>query len=260
MKQTTQLLLVALSSIALTACTKEITLDLKNESNKVVIEAIVNEGPGPHTVQLTRSIGFAASNDFPAITNATVTLSDDLGNTEQLTETGPGFYTTATMVGSQERTYQLNAVVDGTTYTARCSMPMAVTLDALLVDSFPSFGIYTRMLVPVYVDPAGIANYYRFTVDVNGEKLGGINVENDRFTDGSVVLQPLFVNDLDLVSGDVVQVTMECVAPDVYDYFFSMAQNIDNAATPADPVSNISGGALGYFSVRTSSSKSVVVP
>jgi hypothetical protein len=35
---------------------------------------------------------------------------------------------------------------------------------------------------------------------------------------------------------------------------------VDNASTPADPESNISGGALGYFSVRTSSTKSVIVP
>lgn len=72
--------------------------------------------------------------------------------------------------------------------------------------------------------------------------------------------QPLFVNGLELESGDVVEVTMECIAPEVYDYFFSMAQNVDNASTPADPVSNIGSGALGYFSAFTSTSRTVVVP
>ncbi|MBK6755765.1 MAG: DUF4249 domain-containing protein [Flavobacteriales bacterium] len=260
MKQQHILLFSALLGLVLTSCRKEITLDLENESNKVVIEAIVSEGPGPHTVRLTRSMGFDASNNFPAISNALVTLSDDLGNSEQLTETGPGTYTTATLVGGQERTYQLNVQVDGTTYTAECRMPVAVTIDTLMVDSFPSFGTYTRIIVPGHFDPPGIANYYRFTVRVNGEKQEGINLENDRFTDGNLVLQPLFLNDVELNSGDVVEVTMECIAPEVYDYFFSMGQNVSNAATPADPVSNIEGGALGYFSVRTTSSKTVVVP
>ncbi len=254
------ILFSALLGLALISCTKEITLDLENESNKVVIEAIVSEGSGPHTVRLTRSVGFDTSNDFPAISNAIVTISDDLGNSEQLTETGPGTYTTATLVGVQGRTYQLNAQVEGTTYAAAGRMPVAVPMDILMVDSFPSFGINTRIIVPGYFDPAGMANFYRFIVVVNGMKQKGIILQNDRFTDGNVVLQPLFVNGLELESGDEVEVTMECIAPEVYDYFFSMAQNIDNAATPADPVSNIHGGALGYFSVRTISTRSVVVP
>ena len=260
MKQHFHILPIILFSVAFSACRKEITLDLENESNKVVIEAILNEGPGPNTVQLTRSLDFDASNTFPAISNATVTLSDDQGNSEQLTETAPGIYTTAALVGGQGRTYQLNTVVDDKTYTAQCSMPVAVAMDTLMIDSFPSFGTYTKIIIPGYIDPAGIANYYRFIVVVNGEKQEGISLASDRFSDGNVVLQPLFVNGVELESGDVVQVTMECIAPDVYHYFFSMAQNVDNASTPADPESNISGGALGYFSVHTSSTKTVVVP
>ncbi|HMQ76209.1 MAG TPA: DUF4249 domain-containing protein [Flavobacteriales bacterium] len=260
MKQHFHILPILLLSVAFTACRKEIDLDLQNEGNKVVIEAIVSEGPGPHTVRLTRSVGFGAANTFPAITDAIVTMSDDLGNSEQLTETAPGMYVTAALVGGQQRTYELNVVVDGTNHTARCSMPMAVPLDALLVDSFPAFGGYSRMVIPVYFDPAGVANYYKFNVVVNGERQKSLDLVSDRFTDGNLVMQPLFVNGLELESGDVVEVTMECIAPEVYHYFFSMPQNSNNASTPADPVSNISSGALGYFSVRTSSTRTVVVP
>ncbi len=260
MNRSTSLLIPAFFGLLFTSCRKEITLDLESESNKVVIEAIIDQGPGPHTVHLSRSLAFEAPNTFPPISNATVTLSDDLGHSEQLTETAPGSYTTTTLQGDQQRTYRLNATVDGTTYSARCSMPVAVTMDTLLIDSFPAFGGYTRILVPGYVDPPGVANHYRFIVSVNGRKQEGINLQNDRFTDGNLVLQPLFLNDVELNSGDVVQVTMECITPAVYDYFFSMAQNVGNAATPADPVSNINGGALGYFSVRTTSSRTVVVP
>lgn len=260
MKQFFHILPILLLSVAFTACRKEITLDLDNESNKVVIEAILTEGTGPHTVHLTRSLGFAASNTFPAISNATVTLSDDQGNSEQLTETAPGMYTSATLVGVQGRTYELNTTVDGNTYSAQCRMPVAVSMDTLMVDSFPSFGTNSRIIVPGYFDPGGMANYYRFIVVVNGEKQDGFSLESDRFSDGNLVLQPLFVNGLELESGDVVQVTMLCIAPEVYSYFFTMAQNVDNASTPADPISNISGGALGYFSVHTSTTRSVVVP
>lgn len=259
MKQFTHLL-AASAVIALTSCTKEIDLDLKNESSKVVIEATITEGDGPHTVHVTRSVDFAAPNDFPGVANAVVTLSDDQGNSELLSDGGDGNYISSSLQGVQQRAYHLSVQVDGTTHTADCAMPVAVALDTLLVDSFPAFGVYTRAIVPVYHDPAGQANHYRFIVRVNGEKLDGINVEDDRFTDGNYVLQPLFVDGLELKSGDMVEVTMQSIAPTVYDYFFSMMQNTTNAATPADPTSNISGGALGYFSVHTSSTRTVVVP
>lgn len=251
---------LALIGLLATSCKKEITLDLENESTKVVIEALVSEGPGPHTVRLTRSVGFDDPNTFPTISNAVITIGDDMGNSAQLAETGPGNYTSVQLQGEQGRTYRLNAVVDGTTYTAQCRMPVSVPLDTLRIDSFPSFGTWIKMIIPVYTDPAGSADHYRFIVRVNGEKQDGINIESDRFTNGNTVQQPLFVNGLELESGDVVEVTMECIAPEIYDYFFTMAQNVDNASTPADPVSNISGGALGYFSARTSTSKTVVVP
>jgi len=253
------ILLLLLLSVALGACRKEITLDLDNESNKVVIEATITEGSGPHTVQLTRSIRFEDPNTFPAISNATVTLSDDQGNSEQLSETAQGIYNTATLMGEPGRIYHLTATVEGNTYTASCSMPVAVELQAVLADSIASFGTYMKIVVPVYADPAGSANYYRYIVHVNDEKLDGVYLENDRFTNGNVVFQPLFLNDHELKSGDMVQVTMECIAPEVFQYFFSMGQNVSNAATPADPVSNIVGGALGYFSAHATSTRSVVV-
>jgi hypothetical protein len=260
MRTTSPLPFVALLGVALTGCTKEIILDLKNEQNMVVIEAIVTEGAGPHRVKVTRSIPFEASNDFPAITNASVTLADDLGNSVELTNEGGGIYTSTALTGAQGRRYRMTTVVDGTTHTAECLMPSSVALDSVRIDSFPSFGTYTKMIVPTYRDRAGQVDHYRFVVSVNGVRSTGIYVQDDRFTDGNMVNQPLFLSDLHLKSGDRVEVTLQCIAEDVHHYFFTMAQNVSNAATPADPVSNISGGALGYFSAHSASSRNVVVP
>jgi len=49
----------------------------------------------------------------------------------------------------------------------------------------------------------------------------------------------------------------------VYKYFFSLensATGENQSATPANPVSNIKGGALGYFSVQTIQSREIKVP
>lgn len=248
--------------LALTSCTKEITLPLKNESNKVVIEAVVNEGPGPHVVRLSRSVAFTNSNEFPAINGATITLSDDQGNSEQLTEGSSGHYTTSTLAGVPGRQYQLSITVDGTAYTAGARMPLRVPLDTVRIDSLQIFGDYEKVIFASCTDPVGIGNHYRYVFTVNGELQNAIVVLNDLVEDGSVIEQPLnFMDESSLFPGDQVEVTLQCITPEVYRYFFSLAQNIGGeTAAPSDPPSNISGGALGYFSAHTSSVKGVVVP
>lgn len=52
-------------------------------------------------------------------------------------------------------------------------------------------------------------------------------------------------------AGDIITVEMQTIGKDVYDYFFSLDQTLSQSvATPANPVSNISGDALGYFSAH----------
>ena len=54
---------------------------------------------------------------------------------------------------------------------------------------------------------------------------------------------------------------MQCIDNAVYKYWFSLNQSAtgtSQSASPANAVSNISGGALGYFSVHTVESKTVV--
>jgi hypothetical protein len=47
----------------------------------------------------------------------------------------------------------------------------------------------------------------------------------------------------------------------VYTYFNNLTgDGFDNSATPANPKSNISGGALGYFSAYANQVRSIVVP
>jgi hypothetical protein len=49
---------------------------------------------------------------------------------------------------------------------------------------------------------------------------------------------------------------MYCIDKNVYNYFFSLLQVTGNnggfqSASPDNPITNISGGALGYFSAHT---------
>jgi hypothetical protein len=53
---------------------------------------------------------------------------------------------------------------------------------------------------------------------------------------------------------------MESVDSGVYTYLRTLQQTINqNSATPANPLSNITGGALGYFSAYSYSSQTVII-
>ena len=51
-----------------------------------------------------------------------------------------------------------------------------------------------------------------------------------------------------LKKGDIVTVWLESVDKGVYDYFRTAGREDGQSASPSNPVSNISNGALGYFS------------
>jgi glutaminase len=54
---------------------------------------------------------------------------------------------------------------------------------------------------------------------------------------------------------------MWCIDRDVHTYFNSLNQLQNNqAGTPTNPISNIKGGALGYFSAHSLRSRKVVIP
>jgi len=56
---------------------------------------------------------------------------------------------------------------------------------------------------------------------------------------------------------------MYCIDENVFKYFFELRQLLNanpfNEATPANPDTNLTNGALGYFSAHTIQSKSLTV-
>jgi hypothetical protein len=112
--------------------------------------------------------------------------------------------------------------------------------------------------VPVYTDPITPGNYYHFAEVKNDTLTSNISIRNDNLVNGQVIKQPIGGG---LQAGDRVTLTLECIDSTMYQYYYTLEQTKNqNSATPANPLSNIKGGALGYFSAHTSHSRSVLVP
>lgn len=255
----------------LSACTETIQLDLNSSNPQIVVEGSVPVD-GKTKISLTKSVNFDDNNSYPAVNNAIVVLTDNIGNSETLTESTPGVYVSNQMTGIVGRTYSISVKVDDKTITSSCKIPNPVLLDSLVVKPFENFGpgggfggntnkgtLY-RVRIK-FNDPASETNYYRFIEYINGKSTGNIYVYDDRLNNGKIMDKSLFNFSRYLLKGDTVKVEMQCIDKTVYEYFNSFG-NLGmgpSSSTPANPYTNLNGAVLGYFSAHTTETKSVII-
>jgi hypothetical protein len=124
------------------------------------------------------------------------------------------------------------------------------------------FGNKKKFVQVNYLDPAGVPNYYNSRVFVNGVKRDLFYVESDRFNDGKSVVNTIFTSTPDLEIGDKVKIDFESIDANVFRYLFAITQISGNGGpptAPANPDSNFSNGALGYFNACTSRTDSLII-
>ena len=257
------LLLAGSGILSLASCEKVIDLKLGDSTPQLVVEGeLTDDSSQLFRVRLSKSVLFGDQNVFPPVTGAKVWVTDvTTGKTDTLSGGGLQNTYVAPVLGQQGHRYNLTIVTpeDGT-FTATSTMPQKVPFDSLYLQTASFFGQKGGQVFPVYTDPAGITNYYRFQVYIRGRLEAG-STRDDRLSDGRVNGRPIGFGIEDSVkTGDPVLVQMQCIDESAFKYFSTLGQSDGNSAAPANPASNISGGALGYFSAHTVSYKAVPIP
>jgi hypothetical protein len=261
-------LYIVILSWGFSSCEKVIDIKLNDAEKKYVIEGVLTDQPGSCRVLLSQTKNFTDNNSFAGVGGAAVSITDNSNNTTVLSEDSTGVYTSGTLTGIVGNVYTLTLNINGTTFTASSVMPPKINMDSLYITEENLFGEIRKTTNVEYLDPVGIGNNYRFILYVNGEKKKNIYIRNDDYSDGNVSVDKLFLfgdedDDKELKTGDQVKTEMLCISSPVYKYWYSLSESAtgdNNSASPANPVSNISGGALGYFSAHTIQSKTVAVP
>ena len=266
-------LLVLVSAVFMSACEEVTDIDLNTAAPRITVQAEITDQPGPYSVTLLKSESYFASNDsFPPVRNAIVSISDDAGNTDALLETTPGVYKTTSLQGVSGRTYHLKIVSDGKTYEAYSYLPMTVKLDSVVSSKITATGPRSKESNKYYVkclfnDPAGIADYYRVeSAVVNTDTLSSFyQIYSDEVSDGQRITYPVQRPTFNL--GDTATIMLYHINSSNNDYY-KTANNIlknkkgpmaSSSAPQANPLTNISGGALGYFGAYAVSLKKIVV-
>jgi len=254
-------ILFAVSILLVASCTKVIHVNLNSSNPQYVVEGEVTNAPGPYQIHITRSVDFSQDNNFPAVTNALVVLTDHVSKADTLTQDSPGYYNTHTLQGIPGHTYQLIILVDGNILQSSSQMPQPVPFDSLFVVNEANIGKPKPRPHALFRDPVGTGNYYNFVLYKNHIRQKGLVFASDAINDGLQVDETLRGYD-SLSSGDLISVDMQSINQPIYDYYYSLRQTIEqNSATPANPITNIQGSnVLGYFSANCSQVRSLTIP
>lgn len=235
------------------SCKERIELDLKENADKLVIEAEIDDEPGPYKVRISRSATYNSGGDRIPYNVSLITISDNQGTIDTLRKVNDGLYLTNHLQGKIGNTYYLNVIDQGNSYTAVSTLNSVPNIDSI-------YGSYflredNRNVLIRFQDPASQANYYRYYVKINNREPEIMYVFEDRLINGTTWRLNAFREKYE--KGDSVEFFLLGIDKANFQYFNVINQNSANtaggnqSAAPTNPVSNISGNVLGYFSAHS---------
>ncbi len=269
--KTKYIILLTLFVLITGSCSEIIDIGINASDAQLVVEAKMPQDATAMVI-LTRSVNFYDSLLVPAVTDATVVISDDAGNSEILTMTSPGLYQSINLTGKVGRKYSLSIHTKDEHITSESLIPAPVPIDTVYaVNSiYPGggppilpgqradfFEVYVK-----YTDPAFEQNFYRIILYINGKASPRLYIYDDRLNNGNQVENLHVVYDPELKDGDKIVVEMQCIDKRVYEYYKSMGNSSmgpRNATSPANPYTNLLGAILGYFSAHTVDRKDITL-
>lgn len=234
-----------------TACEDVIDIDLNEGDPRIVIEAEINNLANNQEIRVSRTVSFTEDQPFSPVSDARVVVTDERGREVEFIPGAPGVYTTDRLRGVPGSTYTLEVIVNDETYTATSTMPTVVPVDSVSSSSGEFFGVSRRALHVHFQDPPDKPNYFRYRMSVNESPFVNVGLFNDKFNNGRYVTHDLINLDINLQIGDQVVVVRNEIDEPVHRYWFGVVMLNPGVATPSNPPSNITGGALGYFSAQT---------
>ena len=255
------------------SCKEIIDVDINVSDPQIVVEASIGLNENA-SVWLTKSIYLNdTSNNFPRISDAKITLTDNFGNSEILKQSSwSGNYISSKMKGEAGRTYKLAIDAENHTISSTSTIPTFVAIDSFTVINsiYPGGGspILPNQAADFYeisvkfTDPINEKNYYHCILLLNESRNGGTYVYEDRLSNGKQMESYMVIYNPSMKTGDKISVELQCIDKSVYEYFKSMGNSTmgpRNSSSPANPYSNLTGSLLGYFSAHTVERREFVV-
>lgn len=264
--------------VLMMSCEKTVDLDTAQVESKVVIEGLVTDYPGYQYVKITRSTDFYHEGHTPRVTNAIVTVEDDLGTEVAFThnpndvEDSVGYYKPSSgFIGVVGRTYKLTVEVDGKSYSAEDKLFPVTTLDSLAFkkndrqyDDPKIPGRFYEVLMYAK-EPPDRKDYYLFNFYRN-DTLVLFNPTDIYFTDDVALGEEIdgVASPVYFALGDSARVEALSLSREGFVFYNDLYNLLNNdggmySPPPANSRTNLTNGALGFFQTSAVSTKGIKI-
>lgn len=266
------IIFVLFISVLSYSCQEVIDVSFTDADAEIVVEARITDSTYSW-VKLSKSIAVQDSL-FPKISNAFIVMTNDAGMKDTLIESPQGIYKGTKMKGVAGMGYQLEIWAEGKYMFSYSYLHPVVMLDSLIINRVPNTSIgfpgsgssgssirYETILQ--FKDPPGQSNFYRFVEFRNQKPSSRIAISDDKFYDGQFKTLRLRSNTGQYSPGDTISYEIQSIDFPVYNYFDSFAGSsfsVLSSAAPANPISNITGTKLGFFSAYSYHRKTLILP
>jgi hypothetical protein len=269
LKDTFRIILSLMTILLLQGCQKVINVDLNEAEPHIVIEGLINDRRGPYTVAISKSGSYFNQPALPAVSGAQVTITDNAGTKDTLREVAPGVYLTSKTRGIPGRTYTLKVLSEDQEFTGTSTMLSHVNIDSLVLIKTEGqrfdFGgngqNETRLEIHCFFRDPEEKNFYRVRVFKNDSiNTQSYRLFDDQYTNGRET-------DLRVAraeGGSVYRIELLSLDSKTYGYYRTLEDllytNPFFGSTPANPNTNLSNGALGYFGACAISARTITIP
>ena len=249
------------------SCEDVIDIELNTTEPKLVVEGAINDNE-QCTIKLSKTGDYFNPSIYPAVSEAVITITENNKDAIVLTETESGIYT-ADLQGVENTSYTLSIVSEGKEYTANVTIPYKVSIDSLsFIPSPPSPRFDEGLMVNCHFhEPEEFTNYYRLKAYKKGDTMeakGTMFVFTDDMFSGNNVVMPWSFEVFQPF--DTIVVELQTLDKSTYDYLNTLSGIAGSSgkppiatSTPANPETNLSNEALGYFGAYTLSKDTIAI-
>ena len=257
---------ILIAALLFAGCEEVIEVDLNEVNPALVIEASLTRSPDLSFVKITKTSNyFGESSETNTVSNALVSIENESGNLFILKEVEKGIYKSRDIYPQEGLTCKLTVEVEGKRHESYSTLKPAVRIDSIAYFYDPGFafidpGYYISLY---FSDPPDETNYYRIKMYKNGvykNRLDNFIILDDKYINGYIMQFDLRARTYEI--GQEAKVELISLDKGAYEYYNTFQELISvnpGSAAPANPASNISNGALGYFSAWSSDSKTVII-
>ena len=247
------------------SCERVIDVDLNEAKPVIVIEGNLSYTNGELEVKISKTGGYFGTSPVEKAENAVVYLKNVAGTRIDVAEVDPGLYKRRNFPAKHDMKYSLHVEFEGREYTAFSTLYKPVKIDSVSYEYQPDARFFEggyRILL-YFSDPPGIDNYYRIRISKNSEPFNSVSdiiVFDDSRIDGKGI--QLRLRALSFEKGDTANVELLTIDKNAWLYFSTlrdMANANPGSPAPANPISNFTNGALGYFSAWSGNKKEIII-